>query len=665
MKIVLFVLLLFPTLLQAHHKSADDILKELENAKNDSARVVLINSLSEGFFLTDNKKVREHALIAEQLATKLKFPAGKAQALNLIGYSYLIAGEYDQAFKYYHQALKLGEHIGETVVVAKGHLNLGVVYRDLKDPDRAIQHYQKSLEYARKTNDSLAISKVYNSLGNICEDAGSYQKALGLFRKAATIQEKVDDKRYLGISLHNIGYVHINLGQPEKGLPYLFQSLRIHDEINNDMIKIATLGSIAELYEATGRSREALKYAKQSYAMALKSASGKKIAASAKLLQKLYRARNDYEQAYKYLSVFQEYNEILNQESQKKVVAEVAIKYETHKKELENKTLKAESEKQELKLRHQQMKIISGGALLIVLLILTLLFYVNKQNLKIANQKLQEANNQMQLQNKEINRQKEEISAQSVMLRRQNEQLEKDNSFKNKVFSIISHDLRSPFISITGFINLLQVKPLTSDEIKPVFEIFGQEINLITNMINNLLFWSKAQLTGDKLNLELTDLYFQAENNIELVTAEANKKDIRIINDILDDSIILTDKERLNFIIRNLLVNAVKFTPKGGEIRLRVEEQSHTITLFVDDNGLGIPDKNFAKLFTGQRFSTLGTSKEKGTGLGLLLCKELMESLHGQIAVESTEGLGSSFSLIMPKMAAEALPEVKDVSMYA
>ena len=179
-------------------------------------------------------------------------------------------------------------------------------------------------------------------------------------------------------------------------------------------------------------------------------------------------------------------------------------------------------------------------------------------------------------------------------------------------------------------------------------------------MINNLLAWSKTQLTGDKLNIKPTDLYFLTEENMDLTAARAKEKNIRIINDVPDDTIILTDKERLNIVIRNLLANAVKFTPGGGEVRLHVQEQPHAITLVVSDNGMGIPEKYLSRLFADQRFTTLGTSKEKGTGLGLMLCKELMDGLRGQIMVESREGKGSSFSIVLPKLAIDTIPKLKE-----
>ena len=658
MRILLLLLLFFsPSLLPARPKLEDQLQNKLSQAKTDTAKVRIICKLSSCYFLSDVNKALKHALIAEKLATKINFLEGKIQAKNLIGYSYMAAGEYTQALKYYYQALELEEKSGHNFLAASINLNIGGVYRKLKDLNRARHYYTKAFQYAVKVQDTLLISKVYNNLGNVYEDEGAYEKALRLFKQAAALQAHLNDTVVWAKSLHNIGNIYIQFSQPQNGLPYLFQSLRLNEKIHNERMKSTNLGSIAKIYDLTGNAAAALHYAQQGYDLALNIKSEKHIALAAKSLHELYAVQKDYKLAYKYLLVYQEHSQVLISESQKKETAGVTIKYESHKKDLENKALKAEREKQEIHLQNQQMKLVFGGVLLIAMLILMVVLYYHKQKLALTNQKLQDANRQMRIQNKEIHRQKEELGEQANLLQRQNEQLLKDNIFKNTLFSIISHDLRGPFISITAFINLMKVNKSMSAELKPIIDLFGRDIGILTNMINNLLAWSKAQLNGNKLNLGLTDLFFLADENIELFAPNANEKNIKIINEVPDDSIILTDKERLDIIIRNLVANAIKFTPNGGEVRLQVKEQPQTIALVVSDNGRGISDKYLAKLFSEQRFTTLGTSKEKGSGLGLMLCKELAASIHAEIAVESQEGKGSSFSIILPKLAISDLPK--------
>ena len=657
MRIFLLLLLFLPGLLQAHHKLEVQITNKLSQAQTDTARVRIICELSNCFFLSDANKALKHALIAEKLAVKINFLKGKIQAKTLIGYSHMVAGEYAEALKYYFQALELEEKSGNNNLAAQIYLNIGSVYRKLKDMDRARYHYAKAFDYASNARDSLLISKVYNNWGNVYEDEGDYAKALSLFKQAAALQAHLNDTLVWAKSLHNIGNIHTQFSQPQKGLSFLFQSLRLNEQIHNERMKLTNLASIANIYHLTGNPKEALRYALQGYALAIKTKSDKQIALTAKFLQQLYGAKKDYESAYKFAVIYQENSQVLDVESQKKISAGITLKYESYKKDLENKALKAEAEKQEIHLQHQQMKLVFGGVLLIAMLILMVILYDHKQKLALTNQKLQDANRQMHIQNKEIHRQKEELSGQADLMQQQNEQLVKDNIFKNTLFSIISHDLRSPFVSITAFINLMKVNKSMSAELKPIIDLFGRDISILTNMITNLLAWSKAQLNGDKLNLVLTDLFFLADENIELFAATAKEKNITIINEVPDDSIILTDKERLDIIIRNLVGNAIKFTPNGGEVRLQVKEQSDTLALVVNDNGRGISDKYLAKLFAQQRFTTLGTSKERGSGLGLLLCKELAASIHADIAVESQEGKGSSFSIMLPKLAITGLPK--------
>jgi signal transduction histidine kinase len=284
------------------------------------------------------------------------------------------------------------------------------------------------------------------------------------------------------------------------------------------------------------------------------------------------------------------------------------------------------------------------------MLILLLLLYRSRLHLKAASAKLLQANHLLQGQHLEISRQKNELAAQALKLRTQNGQLEKHNNFKNKVFSIISHDLRSPFGSIKSVLDLVQSEQLPTDALPPIFKLLSKDVEVSMNMLNNLLVWSKAQLTETNITLQPVNLQQLAEENIQLVASKAEQKNIKLVNEIEPTAVALADKERLNFVLRNLIMNAIKFTFDGGEIKLHaLPEAENKIAIAVSDTGKGISPHHLLKLFTEERFTTLGTAREKGTGLGLMLCKEFIESLQGKIMVKSEEGTGSTFLIKLPQ----------------
>ena len=659
MRKVLFLLMLFwVSGAQAQNKQTDSLTVVLVKAETDSARAELHCALSKEYYLSHTKKGLEHARTAAMLATKANLPLTKAKALNLIGYAHLVRGEFDKAMNYHYQALRIGEQNADTATIIAAYNSLGTMYFKTKDQARAIACYNKSQQLAQNTGDQVAIGKVYNNLGNIYEENKQYSKALQYFKKAASLQEKLSNKRSLVISLLNVGNVHLYLARPEQGLPYLFKSLKIANETGNIICKPGILKSIAQIYQITGHNAEALQYAQQSYYWALKTESSKKIAASAELLQSLYAADKDYAQAFKYLSVFVAHDTQLDLESQKITAAELSARHETEKKELENKTLRVEKARQALEIKQQKLTLFLGVIIVAVMLVLLLLLYWSRVRLKAASLKLQEANRLLQGQHKEISYQKNELAGQALQLKEQNGQLEKHHQFKNKIFSIISHDLRAPFGSIKGVLDLVQSHPMSAAEVQPIFKLLSKDVDVSMNMLHNLLVWSKAQLTETGIASEPVNLQQLVQENIQLAVSQADIKSISLINEVDVQAVALADKERLNFVLRNLIMNAIKFTYEGGEIKIYIIPGAEDkITLAVSDNGKGISPANLSKLFTEARYTTLGTAREKGTGLGLMLCKEFIESLQGSIEVNSTEGTGSTFLIKMPSAGRVTMPE--------
>lgn len=665
MRILLLIFLFIPFYLQAQHQLADSLLSALSAASSDSVRVVIHNKLSKHYLLTDTRKAQEHGQEAARLAAVVDFPVGRAKALNMLGVAHLIHGEYDLALQRHHQALKVVEHIPDTAEMISTYLNMGNAYNKIHDETRALRNYHIASVLAYKTNAKLKLGKTFNNIGTVYENQKKYAKAMLYYRKAAAMQEEAGDKQSLAVSLLNIGNLHLFDGQPKDGLPYLFRSLCLDEEIRNEMNPITTLRSVARIYMAMGENNRALKYGMQSYEMARKVGSVKKTAEAAQLMQELYASIKNFELAYNYLSLHHQQEDLLDIEKQQKAAAETAAKYETEAKELENKNLKAEQKKQEKALRNQQIIMILGGAVLILMLVLLVVLYISRKRVRGAFSTLQETHHLMQAQQLEIISQKNEILTQAAVLRAQNEQLEKHKHFRTKIFSIISHDLRNPFNGVKGVLNLVQRKSMTESQTQHIFGLLGRDIDVAISMLQNVLIWSKAQLEEAHVNLEPVQLQQLVNENIQLATAHAEEKSIRFQGVVAEDAVVLADKERLNFVLRNLLTNAIKFTFEGGLIQVTAIVQQEQVVLSVSDDGVGIPSKYIQKLFTEERFTTPGTANEKGTGLGLMLCKEFVEHQNGSIRAESEEGKGSTFSITLQRATTFILEPSQELAAVA
>ena len=241
-------------------------------------------------------------------------------------------------------------------------------------------------------------------------------------------------------------------------------------------------------------------------------------------------------------------------------------------------------------------------------------------------------------------------------LKESEEKLRESNNVKDKFFSIIAHDLRSPFNSILGFSEILNndFDEYDSATQKRFIGLIHNSVNRVFKLLDNLLLWSSFQRGVIVFNPEEINLYLFLVERIKLLNQSADDKSIKILSQITEDIFVNADRNMLSTIIRNLLSNAIKFTRKGGEIMITSrlisdKNNSEATEITISDNGVGIPSEIQSKLFdVGQDISTKGTDNETGTGLGLVLCKEFVEKHGGEIWIKSEIDKGSQFIFTIP-----------------
>lgn len=240
------------------------------------------------------------------------------------------------------------------------------------------------------------------------------------------------------------------------------------------------------------------------------------------------------------------------------------------------------------------------------------------------------------------------IEQQNAIMLKQTAELERLDAEKNKMFSIISHDLRSPIDSIKGYLEILS-RSLVSAEEKEAIEIeLLSQVRYTSELLQNMLQWSKTQMQGLQQNLvplNLKDLIDQMGSSR---MSGASAKGVKLTYSIDKDLEVIADADMLKVVMRNLLGNAVKFTPAGGEVVIKAMKEGDAVIVSVKDNGIGISKAKQDQLFTLHSATTFGTDNEKGVGLGLLLCKDFMERQGGSLWFHSTEGQGSTFFIKIP-----------------
>ena len=248
-------------------------------------------------------------------------------------------------------------------------------------------------------------------------------------------------------------------------------------------------------------------------------------------------------------------------------------------------------------------------------------------------------------------RRAEAIETQHLQIAAQHLQLERLNQEKNKMFSIISHDLKSPLDSIRSYLMLLAENMIEPDERVEFEKQLLTVTNNTTELLQNLLSWSKSQMDGTVAKNKTLNAYETLYTTLEAQQSIAENKGIALSYSIDDAVEVIADADMLQLVVRNLVSNAIKFTPRGGTIKIKSFVNNGHCEIAIRDTGRGIPADMQPDIFTLKTSSTYGTNNEKGVGLGLVLCKEFTELQGGRVWFESEEGVGTTFWISLPMPA--------------
>lgn len=626
-------------------QSKTDSLKMIvQQTSNDSVKASGLYNLSKLYYTYDQDTAIQYATEAKKISKKLGLQKMEANSLNIIGVSYLIKSDYENALSTHFEALGIREAIQDTVGMIESTMNLGNIYYRLQNSGKAIIQYNKSLELAQKINHERAMSLLYNNLGSYYLDRWQsfnekpdFQMTKDLLEKSMNIKEKLQDKRGLINTLLQLGEVYYESGEKTKGIQMLTKSLEYSEELNDIEGRLSSLGTLSDYYKNNNSISKALEYAKQAYETAISTESYYQITIAASRMSSLSADIKDYKNAFEYLLVKEASNDSIFNDSRQKIREELEIQYESDKKELENQKLMKEGELSTFTIQRKNELLII--AIVGALFLISLVWYQRK-----INQKLRAAHRELELTNAKVQSQNLQIQQQSTELSRTNRALKKANKFREKLFSIISHDLRAPFASLNNSLDLWQAGELSQEEMDYILSNISTNTRSASILLSNLLQWAKTQMSSEQVEKTEISLGELISENQNLFAKQLSQKNLQMDNHIPAEVKIITDRERLNFILRNIISNSIKFTPEGGKITIDTDLQ-HPKTILIKDSGIGMSQAQIDGLFNKKQYSTVGTNGEQGTGIGLMLCKDFADSLGASISVSSIAGKSTTFWL--------------------
>jgi len=257
-------------------------------------------------------------------------------------------------------------------------------------------------------------------------------------------------------------------------------------------------------------------------------------------------------------------------------------------------------------------------------------------------------NRELHKKNLEIESQKKEIVTKAELLEKRAKELRESNAVKNKLFSVISHDLKAPMYAIRNVLDSATQAELSSKELQELLPEMVKDLNYTTSLMENLLQWAKFQMKSDTIQRECLDMSREVSEVVRLFQLQYQAKKITVEKKTELPAYAWADKNITNLVLRNLLSNAIKFTPERGRIVIGASQSNGCVEVYVQDSGRGMSRQEMAKINNGNFYSTKGTNSEAGTGLGLMICREFLSKNDGRLIIESEPGVGSTFSFTLP-----------------
>jgi two-component system sensor histidine kinase/response regulator len=277
--------------------------------------------------------------------------------------------------------------------------------------------------------------------------------------------------------------------------------------------------------------------------------------------------------------------------------------------------------------------------------------YLIKKEGSVYQFHMLEKNNALVQKNEQIQEQADKLKDNATLLKRQTNELTELNGLKNKLFSVISHDLKAPLYALRNLFRNVQQDDIPEAELKRIMPDVVNDLNFTVGLMDNLLLWAKTQMEVDAVHPQNVDIGKLISDSFHLLRLQSESKQIKMENNANEGIYGFMDKDMMSLVMRNLLSSAIKFTPEKGTISVTVYEHPSFVEVYVQDTGTGIGNDALVKIHNNDFYTTRGTASESGTGLGLMLCKEYLARNGGQLHIESEIGKGSIFSFSLPKMA--------------
>ena len=532
-----------------------------------------------------------------------------ATSLNRVGSAHWSMGRLDSSLIYHDRALRIAQNAGFEHLEARIFGNMGNVYSAAGQTYDALSYTSLALQRFTKLGVYNRQFAMLNNMGKYFMEIGELDSARIYLDQAGSILQPAFQHMepiYL-FNLADLSFQQRQYDQTDSLLSMCRASAKKYGA-GRALIRVNQLKS--EILMWQGNHQEAFKYALEAYHFAVSSKVRDLIVICSKTLSRAYQHTGNPQKAIEYMDEHVAYKDSLeNRRIQNQLTVS---KYANDKLAFD----RLEQRNDLLESRASFRRTIN--IILTVLVVVIMLYAYSLYQRRLA-------------------------------AREQNEKLKELNDFKTKLFAVVAHDIRAPVYSLDSLIQLI------GDEIKPGHPFHSalmnsrERVQTLKELLNNLFNWAKDDLEDYNIHQDHFAVFPLVEEMLHSIQALFNNKDIDIINSISPSTMVCADDRLLVMVLRNIMTNAIKFSPEGSKILITGKEKSKSVSVRITDEGVGMNEKQLSRLFSTDTIHTLGTQGEVGSGLGLVLTRDFVERMNGSIAVSSEEGIGTSFTITLQK----------------
>lgn len=635
----------------------------------------LIKTGKVNYFKGNYTKAENELEEARLLFSHLNDKHGLARCYNEIGHMYNRIGNYVLAMKNLKTALGLAQEENDLQCIGDIYVNMGTVSDNMGRSSVALDYYFKSLDIDIKTNNQLEAARNYNDIGVVLQNMEIYPKALDYFHKCLRIWLDHNDALGICTAYENIGEVMLALKRYDEAIGYLNKSLKITlrqddkdgiSSLYNDLglcyahkrdfkqaIHFLTLGqkiatdfkidynraanyvAFATAYNLKGDYQQAFEYASQGRTLANKLGSLSVRSNAALQLSKALGGLKIYDEAYETQKEYDELKDSLK--SDENVQKLTSYNLETNFSERQHQQQVRQQERElhfQENLRQQRLLLAIFLIIIFGMIGMVIIYYRSKKKQQMINVQLEQKNTQVVKQKSDLDEQAHKLNDL--------------NTLKDRLISILAHDLRAPLSTLRGLFNLLQDDTLTHQELLEMIPQVLKRLEYTSDFLDTLLFWINSQMENFDSSAKIFDIAALAGTEVVNNRDQAASKGIALISEVPESTVVTADPNSIRIVLRNLIANAIKFSRHDDQITISAHEAEGMTLISVKDTGVGMKPEQMNKLFKGKVNSGTGTDNESGTGMGLLFCKDLVERSNGKIWVNSVLGVGTEFIFSLP-----------------